>query len=275
MSLEKFNPAEPESIRQLLKVMEASRLKDEAIKPNPISFVALRTDHGRANTFNQDACYYFISNGYAQENLPNFACGVVCDSAGEQGEKRASNAVSSISKGVLNNVYLQLMEKPMREDRLPISEVIDDLMKQAITIGSDLSLTVAVFIDNLVYIGHVGDTRVYFIYDDQIEKATLDRSYIQKLIEQQGDHPFGDLSKRNIILRALGQSDYSGIDHYIRRRAANSKVLMCTPGLGRHVTNDEIQQITTTNPPQDAVDKLVSLANERGGTENITVIIFQ
>jgi len=125
----------------------------------------------------------------------------------------------------------------------------------------------------------VGDSRVYLITKENgVEQITRDHSLVQRLIEldqltreEANVHP-----QKNVLYRALGQSDSLEVDALTRRLPPNSKIMLCSDGLWNMLNEDEIGEISlkSTNP-QEACDKLVALANTHGGTDNITAIILQ
>jgi serine/threonine protein phosphatase PrpC len=130
----------------------------------------------------------------------------------------------------------------------------------------------------MAYIAHVGDSRAYMITDDGIEQITRDHSLVQRLIEldqltpeEAPDHP-----QRNVLYRALGQSDTLDVDAITRRLGPNARLLLCSDGLWNMVSEDAIQAVLAQNPqPQKACEELVQMANDRGGPDNISMIIVQ
>jgi len=80
--------------------------------------------------------------------------------------------------------------------------------------------------------------------------------------------------KKNVITKALGTNDELELEIYEPfKLQVNDKLILCSDGLTAHVDEEEIFQLSENNPPQEAAQKLVELANERGGTDNITVQI--
>jgi protein phosphatase len=130
-----------------------------------------------------------------------------------------------------------------------------------------------------MFVAHVGDTRLYLINDTSIEQLTRDHTLVQRLVElgqitpeEAKDHP-----KRNVVYRALGQNDELEVDTLMRRLPPGAHILICSDGLWGNISDDELREIVRkqTLSPQEACNKLVALANERGGSDNISVIIVQ
>ena len=133
----------------------------------------------------------------------------------------------------------------------------------------------AIIIDNLLCVGHVGDTRVYIIRDKMIQ-LTKDHSLVQELIDK------GDItaeqarfhSQRNVITRAVGISSNLKVDVLSRILSEGDYVLLCCDGLINEVEDDEMfNLVLKSKDSQDACERLVNLANDRGGKDNISVIV--
>ncbi|MEZ6195385.1 MAG: Stp1/IreP family PP2C-type Ser/Thr phosphatase [Planctomycetota bacterium] len=126
-----------------------------------------------------------------------------------------------------------------------------------------------------VLIGHLGDSRCYLVRDDRLEQVTRDHTYLNELIdmglltsEQAQNHP-----DRNIITRCVGMAQQLDIDFNRRSSRVGDRYVLCSDGLTNMVDDSEILEITLAHPPKEASEKLVALANERGGDDNITVAI--
>ena len=143
--------------------------------------------------------------------------------------------------------------------------------------GMGTTVTLAFVRGNRVIIAHVGDSRAYLV-DGQsgwINQITDDHSFVEALLasghitaEQAAVHPM-----RNVLYRALGQIDDTEPDLYSRTLSPDDWLVLCSDGLTRHVAASEIADITcSSRDPDEAAHRLVELANERGGEDNISVI---
>ena len=130
--------------------------------------------------------------------------------------------------------------------------------------------------DNLDLV-QVGDSRGYVIRKDHIRLATKDQSLVQQLVD------VGQISEseaethmfRNVILQALGaQSDITPVTGRIRLRQGDV-LLLCSDGLSGKLRADDIQQIVVNSQDNlaQACDALIEEANNRGGEDNITVVL--
>lgn len=142
--------------------------------------------------------------------------------------------------------------------------------------GMATTLTMAILRGDAMVIIHIGDSRAYRISAEGIEQLTKDHSLVQVLVdegkltsEEAKHHP-----RKNVITRALGTDNAVHIDLYKYRVKSGDKVLLCSDGLYNLVEDEDIQKIVTTTDLESAAKELVDLANANGGTDNITLVIF-
>ncbi len=244
------------------------------------------TDVGMVRTNNQDAALSLFFTSRSSEDHPDFGLFIVADGMGghHDGEKASALAARMLAAQVTQNIYLPMLLGESPSDRPPITEA---LVKAAQKSNAEViahvpdggtTLTAATIIGDLAYITHVGDSRCYLITKDGVEQITRDHSLVQRLIEldqltnaESADHP-----QKNVLYRALGQSEQLEVDAITRRLPPGSRLLLCSDGLWNQMTDSEIRDIAIShNNPQEACDKLVALANTRGGTDNITTILLQ
>jgi len=130
-----------------------------------------------------------------------------------------------------------------------------------------------------VEVAHVGDSRAYLIHEGQIFQLTRDHSMVQQMVDAQMLTPAQAAAHpdANKITRALGIDDEVEVEVRPQPIAfvAGDTFLLCTDGLTDLVESPEILQIAGSDPPAQAVGKLVDLANARGGHDNITVLILR
>ena len=142
--------------------------------------------------------------------------------------------------------------------------------------GMGATFTGAAVRGDLLDLVQVGDSRGYIIRKDQIRLATKDQSLVQQLVD------VGQISEaeaethmfRNVILQALGaQGDVTPVTGRIRLRRGDT-LLLCSDGLSGKLRAEDIQNILAGNPDlAKACDELIAEANNRGGEDNITVIL--
>ena len=139
------------------------------------------------------------------------------------------------------------------------------------------TMVTAVIQENHLFIGNVGDSRGYHWRQGYFQQVTKDHSLVAKLLEEGAitpeeakNHPHG-----NVILHSLGSEDSPRIDLFDLTWEPGDVLLLCSDGLTGHVEDDELGQIISTQSAQKAAQTLISLANERGGKDNISVAIVK
>jgi len=126
-----------------------------------------------------------------------------------------------------------------------------------------------------MFISHVGDSRGYRVRDGGIEQLTEDHSLVNEQIKAGLITPEHAKTHRlkNIITRSLGYQEEVDVDTRIEVLAEGDTFLLCSDGLSNMVEEDEMFEIVSRSHFQEAAIRLVEVANERGGDDNITVIL--
>ena len=145
--------------------------------------------------------------------------------------------------------------------------------------GMGTTCTAVVVLGKVFFYAHVGDTRLYLIRNGEIRQITRDHSYVSRLVEsgvisreEAENHP-----QRNILTAALGTANDPVMDSPGKPEdlQAGDKLLLCSDGLWGQVRDGEILNAVDSHPGDEACKKLIELARERGGPDNITVEILQ
>ena len=125
-------------------------------------------------------------------------------------------------------------------------------------------------------IANVGDSRGYHWRDGHLEQITRDHSLVARLVEEGAitpeeaeNHP-----RKNVILHSLGSENRPKIDIFDVKLLTNDRIILCSDGLTRHVSDGEIADSIWEQDPQFAALQLVELAKERGGEDNVSVGII-
>ena len=139
------------------------------------------------------------------------------------------------------------------------------------------TLTAVVLVGQRALIGHVGDSRCYLVAAGQIRQLTRDHSWVAEEVEagtmtpaEARAHP-----RRNVITRALGLDATVDVEVVAAEARPGSALVVCSDGLHGPVEDDEIRECVERLPPDQAADELVALANERGGPDNISVVVIR
>ena len=265
-------------------------LESALARPNQHLLFGQRTDVGMVRATNQDSILTLVATQGNIENVADFGLFIVADGMGghHDGEKASTIASREVAQGITNDIYLPLLQQKVQlngAEQPTISEILtnavkhsNDVVVRAIPEGGT-TITVAAVVGDLAYIVHVGDSRAYLITKEHgLEQITRDHSLVQRLIEldqltpeEAAQHP-----QKNVLYRAIGQSDNLEVDAVTRRLPADSRLLLCSDGLWNMVPDREIEEIVSSAAtPQSACDRLITVANERGGSDNISAILLQ
>jgi protein phosphatase len=225
------------------------------------------TDTGRQRRANEDALL---------ARAPLF---VVADGMGgaQAGEVASRLAVESFRRGLPNgggDPERSLNER-IQEANARIYELSRSNAEQA---GMGTTLTALYVGEDEVSLAHVGDSRAYCLRDGQLIRLTDDHSLVDELIRQgrlspaeAQDHP-----QRSVITRALGPEPTVEVDTLTQRARAGDLYLVCSDGLTTMVPETEVAAILSRYEQlRDAGEELLKAANEAGGRDNITVILFR
>jgi protein phosphatase len=230
---------------------------------------AARTDTGRARSANEDS--YWVHS-------PLF---VLADGMGgaQAGEVASQTAVGVFSAGG------GMPDGPgTYEERLAAlvvqanGRVYSQAQSDDQFTGMGTTLTVAYVGEDDLAIAHVGDSRFYVLRDGELTQLTDDHSLVGELVrrgqisaEEAEDHP-----QRSIITRALGIEGEVVVDHFSWPVRDGDLFLLCSDGLTGMVSDAGVAEILAGAPSLAvAAQRLVAAANEAGGRDNITVILFR
>jgi len=233
------------------------------------------SDRGKLRENNEDSCFV--------KEIGDFTVLVLADGMGGHncGETASSTAISEISallseklKGkMLPGQIMLLLSEAMDK----ANEKIFELAKNDATLsGMGTTCDICIVFKETAYVAHVGDSRVYKISQSgKAKRLTKDHSLVEYMLdagtitpEEALHHP-----QKNIILRALGTAKTVEADVFHEKLKEGDSLLLCSDGLTNMVDEETVFGIITEekNPEKSAV-RLVQLANEAGGTDNITVI---
>lgn len=232
------------------------------------------TDVGRKRQMNQDSVF---SSEVSIGNLPNLF--IVADGMG--GHKAGDYA----SKCTVETMH-ECVERSFEKDPAVIlKEAIEEAnrnihakaQEDAEYAGMGTTVVAATILGNHLQIANVGDSRLYIINED-IKQITKDHSLVEEMIRMGGidresarNHP-----DKNIITRAVGVSEQVLIDFFSVELTKQDTILMCSDGLTNMLDDEEILMIVRGQ--RDVVEKaqqLVHMANERGGRDNISVVLLE
>lgn len=222
-----------------------------------------------------------------------FALAVVADGMGGAagGEQASQITVEAVEQALVLSEYanresLESLSESFIADRLQDAirranqQITQRVSEHPELRGMGTTVTLAFLRGPQGIVAHVGDSRAYLVEQRarRITQITADHSFVEALVaaghltrEQAEQHPM-----KNVLYRALGQSDDIDVDVYEVRLAVNDRLVLCSDGLTRHVQAPEIGDIVLqASSPHDACATLVDLANLRGGEDNVSVIVIK
>ncbi|MEY5145129.1 MAG: hypothetical protein RL745_496 [Actinomycetota bacterium] len=230
---------------------------------------ACRSDVGLVRQANEDSAA-------ANNLLLAVADGLGGHAAGEIASTLAVQRVAELphSSHSVEDVVAHLRELPARV----CADIAAHVALDPESYGMGTTLTSISLAENAFIIGHIGDSRAYLLRDGQLQRLTVDHTYVQQLLDagditedQVATHP-----QRSVILRALGANKGFDIDVSIRDARAGDRVLVCSDGLSGEVPFALIEQVLTTNAdPASAVTELIDLALQAGAPDNTTCIVAE
>ena len=239
--------------------------------------VFANTDIGKARNMNQD--YYYVSDYADDLKIYILADGMGGYNGGEIASELATTSVKN---------YIRSNFSGIEHDKESIQNLIKSAIEYANMVvnekastsneleGMGTTLEICLIYNNRVYIGHVGDSRVYRIRKGIIRKLTTDHSYVQKLVkdgtitkEEAQNHP-----KKNMLLKAIGGATLVEPDVMVKGFLKGDILVISSDGLTNMVTDEQIYSEINRNIERAAIN-LINKANEKGGYDNITVVIIE
>lgn len=246
---------------------------------------AARTSVGKVRENNEDSVHLWGSD--------HFTLAVVADGMGgaAAGEEASRMAVDAIENGLVtpenrSREFLQsltdefVVTKLREAIRAGNASIVHYATKNPELHGMGTTTTLAFIRYDQAIVAHVGDSRAYLVQEQggTITQVTADHSFVEALVaagqitlEQAEEHPM-----RHVLYRALGQAEELEVDVYSVRLFTGDRLVLCSDGLTRHVRPQEIARIVLNNAdPALACDRLIQLTNERGGEDNVSVIVIR
>ena len=236
-----------------------------------------KSDVGKVRELNEDS--FYISDSLDEIQLYILADGMGGYKGGEVASKLAIQSAKN---------YIKSNFKEIEKDKDSIIQLVGSSVEYANMIvyekskendelnGMGTTLDVCLIYNNRVFIGHVGDSRVYRIRKEFMRKLTQDHSYVQKLVkdgtitkEEAVHHP-----QKNMLMKALGCNAFVEPDVMVKGFLKDDILIMNSDGLTNLVSQEEIFREAKKDIEQ-APKELVNLANEKGGYDNITVIVIK
>jgi protein phosphatase len=233
------------------------------------------SDRGRVRLNNEDACGHFVPATPAEIAEK----GVVFVVADGMGGHRGGEIASQIAVRTIVAFYsadgeedrLHALTRAFREAN---QTIIQEAVADSTLFGMGTTCTAVALHDGRAYFAHVGDSRAYLLRRGRILQITSDHSIVGEMVrsgiisdEDARTHP-----RRNVITRSLGAQEEITADTPSTMEIERGDIfLLCTDGLTTYLQDADIAVVLATSSPDEACKKLVKMANEQGGRDNITV----
>ncbi|KGX88497.1 Stp1/IreP family PP2C-type Ser/Thr phosphatase [Pontibacillus litoralis] len=235
------------------------------------------TDIGQVRSHNEDAGGLFYNEGYQ-------LLAVVADGMGGH---KAGDVASSIATSSLHNKWKftptistpEAAETWLEEAvRHVNSEIYEYASQHEDCHGMGTTIVAAICTEDYVSVAHIGDSRCYMHVNSELKQITEDHSLVNELVrtgqispQDAKHHP-----RKNVLIKALGTERAVDMDVRTITWEYQHKLLLCSDGLSNKLTDDEIGSfLTEPVQVQEKVEKLIQVANKRGGEDNISIAIVE
>jgi protein phosphatase len=240
-----------------------------------------RTDPGKKRDNNEDS--FLVNDGLG---LFAVADGVGGHAAGEVASRLAVDTLLEVVPGFLAGddttppfTVAAGAEPATAALRYAITlsnrKVIETSAGNPALSGMGTTVTALLLIRDSAHVAHVGDSRAYLFRAGELRQLTADHTLVAEQVRTGVITPAEARAskQRHIITRAIGIEKDVDIDVLTVRVQARDLFLLCTDGLTELVPDDDIARILAASMPDTATQKLIGLANERGGVDNITTVV--
>lgn len=252
----------------------------EASSSNSVDLRAVVvSDVGCVRVNNEDAAR-FVRPATALIRTTKGFLAIVADGMGGHaaGEIASQLAVETVAK-----TYYQREESPEESLFFALTKANRSIWQTASKNtryrGMGTTCTTIAVCEDQLFLAHVGDSRAYILKNGQLLPLSNDHTYVQSLV-QQGIITRAEAEKhpeRNVLTRAMGTHNKVEIDVQALPQVFENddRLLLCTDGLYDYLNNDEIAQLLMIPLLNEAAHQLVELAKQRGGHDNITVLLVE
>jgi serine/threonine protein phosphatase PrpC len=241
------------------------------------------SDIGRRRKINEDS---FLSD----DGLGLY---IVADGVGGQakGEIASAQAVEEVHGFVNRNIATldNYINQPNDEHSFAVRRLTESAVQSACYMvfgmaeldpshrGMSTTISALLLVETFGVVAQVGDSRVYRLRSGNCEQLTEDHTLINYKLKQglispeEAQHAPG----KNVITRAVGHRDYVHVDTFCCDIRAGDRFMLCSDGLHGYVDNAEVGEVLASGELDTVTQRLVDIANERGGRDNITVLTIE
>ena len=232
-----------------------------------------KTDIGLKRKLNQDYVFtadlpvgklpnlYLVADGMGGHRAGGFASKYAVETIVEEANCNRDENVFSVLNQAITEANYKVRKKAFEDESMA---------------GMGTTLVAATIIDGVLYVANVGDSRLYLV-NEEIKQITIDHSLVEEMVrmgginrEQARNH-----ENKNIITRAIGAQSVVNPDFFEVNLKKEDRIFMCTDGVSNMLTDEEIFEILNEDiSAEDKLDKIVVMANEHGGRDNMGMILI-
>lgn len=235
------------------------------------------TDRGQVRSHNEDSGGIF-PNDYGQY-LAIIADGMGGHQAGDVASKMATSIIEKKWRSMERLNSPEEAEEWLENALLDMNtSIYQHSLEKEECQGMGTTIVIAICVDEFITVAHIGDSRCYLYNDFNFKQITEDHSLVNALVQS------GQISKedalqhprKNVVLRALGTSETVEPDIQTISWENGDKLLLCSDGLTDKVRDHELADyLKSARDMEELGRQLVDLANERGGEDNVSLILMQ
>ncbi|MBI3610538.1 MAG: Stp1/IreP family PP2C-type Ser/Thr phosphatase [Nitrospirae bacterium] len=243
-----------------------------------------QSDVGRVRSSNEDAWgvfpdlrFFIVADGMGGHAAGEVASHMAVDTMRDFIQTTAQSSEITWPVDVDRNLSLPA-KRLVAAGKLANEKIYQTSRSNPKLAGMGTTMVAGLIDEDIAYIAHAGDSRAYLIRDDKIQQLTQDHSLINDYItqgllkmEEAGQHPL-----RHVITRALGSNAKIDVDLKTVPLVHGDAFLLCSDGLSNLLTEEEMR-LNRPGSPEDlpaACQRLIELANKKGGEDNITVVLI-
>ena len=232
------------------------------------------TDVGRSRSMNQDSVFASVDPVGPLSNLYMVADGM----GGHQSGDLASRYLVRNLCTYIRETDGEPPEVLLRAVQQVNGELYQLSTEQPEYAGMGTTLVAATVKDGVLYVANVGDSRLYLVRRDGLKQVTRDHSFVEEMVSmgrmERGSQSY--LEKKNIITRAVGIDRRVEVDLFEVELEEGDYILLCSDGLSNMVDNTDLFRLSfLPGSLEKKAEAMVTLANERGGRDNISVVLVE
>ena len=244
----------------------------------------VRTDKGRVREANEDSYgsepelnLFVLSDGMGGLDCGEIASRITVDTI--IAHCRMADDDSTVPlKGSRSNTLSEMSNRLASAVRLANAAVQQAALERTIVNGMGATVVAVQFADHGMSVAHVGDSRVYRLRGKKFEQLTEDHSFVADQVRRGNmtDAEASESKMKNVLIRALGVEPEVEVDIKEEPVMEGDTILLCSDGLTRELSDSQIAAVLRgKSDSQRAADRLVSLANDAGGGDNITAMVIR